>query len=348
VTDRPRLAVLGAGRIARMFHLRVLADLGAEVVAVADPDPEATAAATGRFPGAATHRDWREAVARDDVDAVVVCLPSAMHGDAARAAFAAGHHVYVEKPLGLDLDDAERTTAAWRDADRIGMVGLNFRFQPLVRDARRRVTAGQLGELVAVRTTVSSAPRDLPDWKRDRASGGGALLDLAVHHLDLVPFVLDDPIATVAATCRSVRSVDDTVTLTLTTRVGVPVQILASASTRQSDRLELFGTDQVVTVDRFGSDRVEVTPVQQGGDRRARAEAARAELGRSLRRTTSTFAPSDERSFRAALGAFVRACTTGVAPGPTIADGRAVAAATDAARRSIDAGGVPRPIPPPA
>jgi predicted dehydrogenase len=88
VTDRPRLAVLGAGRIARMFHLRVLADLGAEVVAVADPDPEATAAATDRFPGTATHHDWRDAITRDDVDAVVVCLPSALHGDAARAAFA--------------------------------------------------------------------------------------------------------------------------------------------------------------------------------------------------------------------------------------------------------------------
>jgi predicted dehydrogenase len=345
VTHLPRVAVLGAGRIARMFHLRVLADLGADVVAVADPDPEATAAATDRFPGVATHRDWREAVDRDDVDAVVVCLPSGLHGDAARAALAAGRHVYVEKPLGLDLADADRTLAAWRATDRVGMVGLNFRFQPLVRDARRRVAAGQLGALVAVRTTVSSAPRELPAWKLDRATGGGALLDLAVHHLDLVPFVLDDPVASVAATCRSVRSVDDTVTLSLTTRGGVPVQVLASASTRQNDRLELFGDHQVLTVDRYGSDRVEVLPVQQGGDRRARAEAAREELARSVRRTTSTLAPSDERSFRAALGAFLRGCATGVAPAPSIADGRTVAAVTDAARRSIEAGGSPQPVP---
>jgi myo-inositol 2-dehydrogenase / D-chiro-inositol 1-dehydrogenase len=338
---RPRVAVLGNGRIARMFHLRVLAGLGAEVTAVADPDPDATAAARDRFPGATVHADWRDAVVQPDVEAVVVCLPSHLHAEAAEVAFRAGRHVYVEKPLALDPDEAAHLVDVWDAAGTIGMVGLNFRFQPLVREARRRLAAGELGRLVAVRGTVASPPRDLPAWKRDRATGGGALLDLAVHHLDIVPFVLDDPVVEVAARQRSVRDPDDTTVLTLTTRSGVPVQLLASASTRQTDRIELLGDTSVLTLDRFASGAVELRPVQQDTDRRARATAAVAELGRSRRRALATLAPSDEPSFTAALGTFLRACAAGLQPTPSIADGATVTRVTDAARRSIAAGGAP-------
>jgi predicted dehydrogenase len=341
VSSLPRVAVLGAGRIARMFHLRVLARLGAEVVAVADPDPEARRLAATDAPMAQLHTSWEDAIAQPDVEAVVVCLPTHLHVLAACAAFAAGKHVYVEKPLAPELDGAEEVATAWRAAGTVGMVGLNFRFQPLVVDARRRVAAGQLGHVVAVRSLVASAPRDLPDWKQDRATGGGALLDLAVHHLDVVPFLLDDPITTVAATLRTVRTVDDTATLTLGMRSGLTTQVLASATTRQADRIELLGDEQTLTVDRYASDRVELAAVQQASDRAGRARATRSELAGATRRARSTLAPRDEPSFPASIGAFLRAASSGVQVAPSIADGVRVAAVVDAAERSAADAGAP-------
>jgi predicted dehydrogenase len=333
--------VLGTGRIARMFHLRALRAAGADVRLLADPDPDALAAAEAQAPAAATTRDWADAVGRDDLDAVVVTLPSRLHAPAAVAAFAHGKHVYVEKPLALDAAEAGAVVTAWRDAGTIGAVGLNFRFQPLVLDARRRVAAGQLGRIVAVRGTVCSPPRPLPGWKRSRATGGGALLDLAVHHLDLLPFVLDDPVATVAAHLHSVRTTDDTALVTAVTAGGVGLQLVASASSRQTDRVEILGDRATLTFDRFSGGRVEVRPVDGASDRRDRAEAGLAELAHAARRVARTVAPADEPSFRAAIGAFLRACDTGVQHRPSIADGAAVAVIVDAAERSAARGGPP-------
>lgn len=323
-----------------MFHLPALAGIGAAVTVVADPEPAARTAARRVLPSAAAADDWRVAVARPDVDAVVVCLPSHLHAPAAIAAFEAGRHAYVEKPLALDLDAALAVEAAWREAGTVGVVGFNFRYQPLVLDARRRVAAGEPGRVVAAVSQMCSAPRPTPAWKRARATGGGALVDLAVHHLDLLPFVLDDPVAAVSARLRSVRGEADTVTLTLQLQSGVTAQVLASAATRQTDRVEILGDRAVVRFDRFRSGRVEVAPVAAGDDRAARARAAAAELAVATRRIARTAAPPAEMSFAASLGAFLQGCRTGVQPTPSITDGVRVAAIVAAAERSAASGAV--------
>lgn len=342
MSDLPRVAVLGAGRIARMFHLPALARLGASVAVVADPDVHARQEAGRVRPDARLVDDWRDAVAASDVEAVVVCLPSHLHVEAASAAFDAGRHVYVEKPLALDIDGAQRVERAWRRSGRTGAVGFNFRFQPLVVDARRRIAAGELGRLVAVRALVCSPPRDLPGWKRRRRTGGGALLDLAVHHLDLAAHLTDRRVVEVAAHVRSVATDGDTAALTLTLEGGLDAQVLASSSSRQTDAVEVLGDRATLWFDRFRSDRVEIAPAVHGDDRRARARAGRREAGGALRRVVRTVAPAPEISYAASLGAFLRAAAAGIQPRPSIADGVRIARLVDAAERSVAAGGEPR------
>ena len=140
--------------------------------------------------------------------------------------------MYLEKPLARDLVEGEEIVAAWRRSGKVGAIGFNFRFHPLVRAARRELERGRIGSPHTARTTFCAAPRSVPAWKTARATGGGALLDLASHHVDLVPDLLGSYVEEVFATIRSSRNEQDTVTLELRLRGGALVQTFVS--TRRS------------------------------------------------------------------------------------------------------------------
>jgi len=169
---------------------------GAQVVAVADPDPDArelAAALTGATPLA----DSLAAIDRPEVDAVVVCAPNAQHAELALAALDARRHLYVEKPLATDSAAGREVAAAAERAGTAAAVGLAMRFDALYATARAVLrTLGPLHEVSTVWLEPLAGPAT-PSWKRLRASGGGALLDLGVHHLDLLTWLTGESIAAV-------------------------------------------------------------------------------------------------------------------------------------------------------
>ena len=102
------------------------------------------------------------------------------------AAFEAGKHVYLEKPIALDVDDARRILRAWRSSGKIGMIGYNFRFSHAARAAIERIRSGELGEILAVHGCFQwAAGKQVGGWRSEPGKGGDALLDLASHHIDL-------------------------------------------------------------------------------------------------------------------------------------------------------------------
>src|SRR5215203_3111260 len=195
-----RIGVIGCGQIARGIHLPVLGRIpDARVVALAEPVEASRAAAIAMAPGARSFSDYRELIQGGGLDAVVICAPPHLHAPSAIAAFEAGLHVYLEKPLAPSLAEGQRIVDAWRRARRVGMMGFNFRFHPQAERMRQRLRAGDVGTPLGVRTVFSILPHELPEWKRTRDTGGGVLLDLASHHIDLVHHLLDDPVARVYA-----------------------------------------------------------------------------------------------------------------------------------------------------
>jgi UDP-N-acetylglucosamine 3-dehydrogenase len=173
-----RLGLIGAGSMGRN-HLRVLADLeGAELVAVCDQDP-ATRSAAARKYGVATHGTWNEMFEREKLDAVVVAVPTQFHLEVARAALASGLHVLVEKPIAANLEEGKALIQAAAQADRILAVGHIERFNPAVRELKRRVEAGELGRVYQVH-----AVRNGPFAPRVRDVG--VVIDLATHDLDVM------------------------------------------------------------------------------------------------------------------------------------------------------------------
>lgn len=342
--DAPlRIGLLGCGRIARMFHLPALAAMSdVTVTALADADEEQLAAARTTVPAAHPYADYRTLV--DDsattggLDAVVVCLPTHRHAAAAQYALAAGLPVYVEKPLATSLEEAGEVVEAWRRSGLVGMVGFNFRFHPLHLQARSVIadgTHGGLGNLVAARMVFCSAPRQLPGWKQARVTGGGVLLDLCSHQADTVRFLLEREVESVTATIRSVRTEADTAAVTLRLTGDLSVQLLASMSAPQTDRIEVYGDEASLVIDRFGHRHLLRSPAQDGD---GRADRLRRGLSAALRATAhvkDVLAPPPELSFATALSTFVAAVRTGRHAAPTLADGYAslqvVCAAEEAA-----------------
>lgn len=287
------------------MHLNILTQSAAiKLVALAEADPERRAEARRRAPAAIAYASYEDLLARPEVEAVVICLPTALHAEVARAAFAAGKHVYLEKPLAASLVEGEAVLAAWQRSNLVGMIGFNYRFNALYQAARRQIGAAAIGAPLGAQTTFSAAARNLPDWKRQRRTGGSALLDLGSHHLDLVPFLFRRPAVAVAARIESRQSEDDTAWIQLELAGGAVVQSLFSLSAVDEDRVTLYGSAGKLSVDRIHGWNVEYAP----------AHAATGRLGaftEQLRRIAGSpylrervLAPSSEPSFRTSLEHF--------------------------------------------
>ena len=189
-----RVGVIGCGTIAYWAHLRSLQRLkGATLAAAADPDPAARARAAGMVHGPIYER--AADLLQSDIDAVIISAPPQIHAELTIAAARAGKHVYVEKPLATTADDARA------GGGRRGSIGghRGGRVQlPSPSGARPRPRAAEtrraIGQVRAVQTVFCEpgTPETMPEWKRRRQSGGGVLLDLASHHIDLLRWFLDD------------------------------------------------------------------------------------------------------------------------------------------------------------
>ena len=333
-----RVGLLGCGRIARLAHLAVLRRLqGVHLVALAEADPHRRAEVR-RSPAVTMVADYRELLDMPDVEAVVVALPPSLHADAAVAAFERGKHVYMEKPLALSLAEAARMLAAWRRSGLVGMMGFNYRFNRLYATARERIRAGLLGELVIARSVFSTSTRPMPEWEQTRARGGGALLSLGSHHIDLMRFLLDREIREVSAGWRTQRTEQDTAVIQMRLDGGLLVQSFFSFSAVEEDRVEIYGQEGKLTVDRSLSLNVEISPTTL---RYARAR----QLVRTLRAALGIphavdkiLSPGREPSYRAALAHFAAAVRFGRRASPDFCDGYRSVAVAEAAERCATTG----------
>lgn len=214
-----RFGIVGAGVIGKT-HARLISGRGdARLVAVADTDESAATRLAGEFDCAAVST-VDELTKRDDVDAISVCVPSGMHADAAVAALDAGKHVVVEKPIDITLAAADRIIDAERRSGRTVTVISQRRFRPAYRQVNDLATAGRLGRITwgAAESTFwrPQSYYDSGGWRGTWAlDGGGALMNQGIHALDLLVWMLGEPVeaSAYAATLAHERiEVEDTLT----------------------------------------------------------------------------------------------------------------------------------------
>jgi predicted dehydrogenase len=190
---RPRLGFLGVGWIGRHRMEAMLKTGAVEAAAIADPSPEMAAEAVKLAPDAAIVSTLDELLDAG-VDGVVIATPSAMHAEQSIRALERGAAVFCQKPLGRTAQEARAVVDGARAADRLLAVDLSYRFTDGMGRIAELVRSGGLGRLYAVDLVFHNAYGPDKGWFYDPAlSGGGCVMDLGVHLVDLALWTLGFP-----------------------------------------------------------------------------------------------------------------------------------------------------------
>jgi UDP-N-acetylglucosamine 3-dehydrogenase len=252
-----RFAIVGCGNAARQIHLPSLRAEGVEVTAFASRTRGSAESLRDEWGTGAVVDRWEDAVERDDVDAVLITTPNVFHHDVAVAAASAGKHVLVDKPMAITVKDADEMIAASAAHEVVLVPFHNTRFAPPFGAAQQLVASGRLGEITGFRVSFGhGGPQTwAPEakWFFDVSqSGGGCLIDLGVHVIDLQRFVTGDDISSVAAVLTRRKSdVETDAQLLATMRSGAIGTIHASWSSRSGPdhQLTIIGTDGTLHLD---------------------------------------------------------------------------------------------------
>lgn len=194
-----RIGVLGAGSISD-YHIRGLQAAGAEVVALFSRTEAQARAQADRYGIATVFTDYRALLARDDVDAVVIATPDFTHEEIAVAAAAAGKPMLLQKPMARTSAECRRIIAAAQAAGISLYVGFMHRYFGEIEATQRLLGEGMLGRLTMVRQRNATVGANWADWfYRKDLVGGGAIMQIGIHGIDLLQHLFG-PIAAVKAT----------------------------------------------------------------------------------------------------------------------------------------------------
>lgn len=214
-----RIGLVGAGAIMRLSHApTVQATAGATLTAIFDRDLSRAEALASEFGGKA-YNNLEALLSAPDVDAVIVATPNRFHEEAVLAAAAHGKHVFCEKPLAMNVQEARRMVDACRTAGVVLQVGFNQRFWGQVQIAKSLIESGFIGKVHQFRSNYSEKSTAYPAATRYRydlaQSGGATIIDLTIHRIDLARHLVGDFSAVFAELAHSElpERVDDNVFL---------------------------------------------------------------------------------------------------------------------------------------
>lgn len=244
-------AIVGSGHVSRYHHaaIRALSHRGARLVAVATRDPAKSDAIRSRF--GAPAMGFAELCDHPKVDVIAICTPSGEHAAQVITAAEAGKHLIVEKPMATRLADADEMVAACEAHRRLLAVAFQRRTQPLFRRLKTLLTDGRFGEPLMA-SLVLPYQRDqayyaAAPWRGTWAQdGGGVLMNQGIHLIDLLVWLLGDPVEVQARTATRLRPIETEDTAAVLMRFSggalATVAVTTAVSPNFTHRLELFGT----------------------------------------------------------------------------------------------------------
>src|SRR5690625_3310540 len=202
-----RIGVIGAGSIAAAHLDAYAAHPDVELIAVADINLDRARAVADRYGAARAYDDAHDLLAADDIDGVSICTWNDTHAVWATAAIEAGKHVLVEKPLSRTVAEALAVEQAAAASDRVVQVGFVRRHSPNCQVLKSFIDAGELGEMYYAKASLIRRVGNPGGWFAQKdIAGGGPLLDLGIHVLDL-PWRSSRPLRPATGWSRSVSCV---------------------------------------------------------------------------------------------------------------------------------------------
>ena len=195
--EKIKVAVIGCGTIANSAHIPAYMKCEeAEIKYFCDIIPERATAAVEKYGCGIAITDYHEALNDPEITAISVCTPNYAHKEISVAALAAGKNVLCEKPAARTLAEAEEMLAAQQKYGKILNIGVVNRFNDNVREIKKIIDSGTLGEIYHVYVSFR-AHRSIPGlggaFTTKAVAGGGVLIDWGVHYLDIVMYCCGDP-----------------------------------------------------------------------------------------------------------------------------------------------------------
>ena len=197
MSKKLKIGIIGSGGIAQGAHMtgyQAASDL-CEMVAVSDVNETVANEAAGKFGITKIYTDYKDLLADPEIDAVSVCTPNKFHLGPTVDALHAGKHVLCEKPLGMNAEECKEMCRAARDTGKMLQVGLNMRFGGSSVAAKQYIDGGNMGDIYFARAQALRR-RGVPAWGvfiDKEKQGGGPLIDIGVHILDLTLFMMGYP-----------------------------------------------------------------------------------------------------------------------------------------------------------
>lgn len=253
------IGIIGSGR-AGMIHARNFNRLvpGARVAAVTDPVMETRVAAGRELPGSAVHPDVDSLLDDPAVRAVVIAAPTARHRDIAVAAAQAGKHIFCEKPMAMNPAECRAMIDAAARAAVVLQIGFMRRFDAGFLDARARVEAGEIGEVVLVRSCTHGPTYPKP-WMFDLRQSNGPLAEVCSHDIDTLRWFTGGEFTEVHALAGNYRTPEaratypdfyDQVLLSARFDTGAQGSITGAQGVQYAydSRVEILGTHGLITI----------------------------------------------------------------------------------------------------
>jgi predicted dehydrogenase len=326
-----RAAIVGCGLIGAK---RAKSGKEIRIVACCDVSGDRAEALARQAPGAEASTDWRQTVARPDVDLVFVCTSHDMLAAVAAGAAAAGKHVLVEKPAARCRQELQAVRAAMDRTGALVRVGFNHRYHRAMRKARHIFDSGALGRMMFVRGRYGHGGRPGYDreWRAVREiSGGGELVDQGVHLIDLARWFLGDftDAKGFIGTYFWDMPVEDNAFLLMRTAAGQVASLHATwTEWKNLFSLEIYGREGKLEINGLGGSY---------GTERLAFYRMSPEMGPP--ETTIYEYPMADDSWAAELEDFLTDIRLNRQPSPGIADAEAALAIVEAIYREAEGGG---------
>lgn len=193
-SEKPRIGFLGAGWIGRS-RMKALHETGAaELISAADIDTTALEELKRVLPDIRRHTTF-EGLMDSDLDGVVIATPNALHADQALSALKSGKAVFCQKPLGIHSQEVKKVVETARSMDLLLRVDFSYRYTKALKQVRETVLSGEIGTVYGIQLTFHNAYGPDKSWYYNPAlSGGGCLMDLGIHLIDLLFWIYRKPL----------------------------------------------------------------------------------------------------------------------------------------------------------
>ncbi len=230
MTGKLRIGALGNSRVLSRFMPASQSHLVGQIEIIATRSQQSAEVARERYPDRLVVVGYEELLEREDVDAIYVCLPPALHFLWAKKSLEAGKHVLIEKPAVLTANEAVTLGQIASSNQLLAMEAWWYRFHPLIHSLRQLIASGVLGNIKHVSSSFSYVNSDPKDSRWISELGGGALYDMFSYHIDFLNYVLgirNQDIDLIQAFASKQSGVDACVAAELITHSGTVCNFMA-------------------------------------------------------------------------------------------------------------------------